>query len=328
MSEQTKSILRIENCEKHFPITGGLLSKTVGHVKAVDGVDLEVSKGETYSIVGESGCGKSTLARCILKLIEPTNGKIIFKGKDLTEIEESEMMQIRKNIQIVFQDPYWSLNPRMMVKDIVGEPIKEHKDYSKQKRIERVKELLELVGLSKNHLRRYPHEFSGGQKQRIALARALALNPEFLVLDEPTSALDVSVQAQILNLLNDLQEQLDITYLFISHDLSVIKFLSDKVGVMYLGKIVESGEKDKIFENPLHPYTRALLSSIPEPDPSKRKNLEPLRGEVPDPSNPPEGCNFHPRCPLAQEKCSKEEPELRKLEERKVACHYAEKNIE
>ena len=215
----------------------------------------------------------------------------------------------------------------MMVKNIIGEPLKEHKDYSNKKRMEEVKDLLELVGLSKNHLRRYPHEFSGGQKQRIALARALALNPEFLVLDEPTSALDVSVQAQILNLLSDLQEKLDITYLFISHDLSVIKFLSDRVGVMYLGKIVESGDKNKIFKSPLHPYTRALLNSIPEPDPSIKNELEPLKGEVPDPSNPPQGCNFHPRCPISQEKCSKNEPELRKLREREVSCHYAEKNI-
>ncbi|MFW5898532.1 MAG: ABC transporter ATP-binding protein, partial [Candidatus Saliniplasma sp.] len=317
-------ILQVKELKKYFPIKEGLFSKTVGNVKAVDGVSFDVKKGETFALVGESGCGKSTLARCILRILEPTEGEIIFKGKNILNLDEDKMKKVRRDIQIVFQDPYWSLNPRMLVKNIVAEPLKEHTDMKENKMVERVLELLNLMGLSDDHLRRYPHEFSGGQQQRIALARALALNPDLLVLDEPTSALDVSVQAQILNLLRELQERLDLTYVFISHDLSVIKYLADRIGIMYLGKIMEIGDKKEVFDSPLNPYTRALLSSIPEPDPTRKKEIKPLEGNVPDPSDPPKGCNFNTRCPYVGDICRREVPDLLPVDGRKVACHKIE----
>ena len=290
-------------------------------MKAVDDVSFEVKKGETFALVGESGCGKSTLARCILRLHEPTEGEVVFKGRNILKLEGKELKKVRRDIQIVFQDPYWSLNPRMLVKDIVAEPLEEHTDMSNKEREKKVLDLLELMGLGEEHMRRYPHEFSGGQRQRVAVARALALNPDLVVLDEPTSALDVSVQAQILNLLRDLQDEFDLTYVFISHDLSVIQYLADRIGIMYLGKIAEIGDKKDIFEDPTHPYTQALLSSIPEPDPKLKKKIEPLKGNVPDPSDPPKGCNFNTRCPYVHGVCKREVPDLNNIDGRRVACH-------
>jgi len=313
--------LKLENLKKYFPIEEGFFSKVVGHVKAVDDISLQVKKGETFALVGESGCGKSTLAKCILRLIEPTEGDIIYKNKNILELDDKEMKELRKELQIVFQDPYWSLNPRMLVKDIIGEPLKEHRDMKTNEIENRVIELLNLMGMSEDHLRRYPHEFSGGQQQRVALARALALNPDLLVLDEPTSALDVSVQSQILNLLIDLQERFDLTYVFISHDLGVVQYLADRIGIMYLGKLVEIGDKKDVFDDPQHPYTQALLSSIPEPNPRDKKEIETLGGSVPDPSNPPQGCNFHPRCPYAEEVCKEKPPHLSKHHGRQVSCY-------
>ncbi|MFW5952926.1 MAG: ABC transporter ATP-binding protein [Candidatus Natronoplasma sp.] len=321
MNEDVEKIFKVKNLKKYFPIEEGLFSRTVGYVRAVDDVSFEVQKGETFALVGESGCGKSTLARSILKLHESTDGKIIFKDENILDIDKKKMKKIRKDIQIVFQDPYWSLNPRMLVLNLIGEPLKEHTDLSNKKIEEKVLDLLETMGLGEEHLRRYPHEFSGGQKQRVAVARALALNPDLVVLDEPTSALDVSVQAQILNLLKDLQSEFDLTYLFISHDLSVIKYLADRIGIMYLGKLVEIGDKEDVFSDPIHPYTKALLSSIPEPDPRHKKEFQPLEGEVPDASDPPEGCNFNTRCPYASEVCFEKEPEMEKIKNRKVSCH-------
>ncbi len=318
------ALLRVDDLKKYFPITEGLFSRVIGNVKAVDRVSFQVKKGETFAVVGESGCGKTTLARCLLRLIEPTEGKIFFKNNNILELEDKRMKKIRRDIQIVFQDPYWSLNPRMLVKNIIGEPLQEHTKMNGQEIEERVLELLNLMGLSEDHLRRYPHEFSGGQQQRIALARALALNPDLLILDEPTSALDVSVQAQILNLLIDLQKKFDLTYVFISHDLSVVQYLADRIGIMYLGKIVEIGDKKEVFDDPDHPYTKALLASIPEPDPKNKKEIKPLGGTVPDPSDPPKGCNFNPRCPFAKDICRREEPHLSLHHDRKVSCHRVE----
>ncbi|MFP4051934.1 MAG: ABC transporter ATP-binding protein [Thermoplasmata archaeon] len=322
-----KNILALKGVKKYFPIEEGLFSKTVGYVKAVDGVSFGVKKGETFAIVGESGCGKSTLARCILRLYEPTEGEIFFRDKNILDLEGKELKKVRRNIQIVFQDPYWSLNPRMLVKDIIGEPLEEHTEMNNKKREDKVLEILELMGLGEEHMRRYPHEFSGGQRQRVAVARALALNPDLVVLDEPTSALDVSVQAQILNLLRDLQKKLDLTYVFISHDLSVIQYLADRIGIMYLGKLVEVGDKKDVFDNPKHPYTKALLSSIPEPDPKLRKKIEPLKGNVPDPSNPPKGCDFNTRCPYVHGICKREVPDLININGRNVACHKVRKEL-
>jgi len=315
-------ILKVEHLKKYFPVQGGLLLRVIGYVKAVDGVSFDVKTGEIFGVAGESGCGKTTLGRTILRLIEPTSGRIYFEGKNILNLRGEELRNIRRNMQIVFQDPYSSLHPRKMVADIIGEPLIIHGRAKKSKIRDRLIELMKLVGLSEEHLYRFPHEFSGGQRQRIAIARALVLNPKFLVLDEPTSALDVSVQATILNLLWKLKEDLELTYLFITHDLAVMKYISDRIAIMYLGKIVEIGTKADVFSSPLHPYTKALLSAIPIPDPEVKKERIILRGEVPSPYNPPKGCRFSSRCPYVTEKCSEQEPALfEHCPDHFVACH-------
>jgi oligopeptide transport system ATP-binding protein len=327
-------ILQAENLVKHYPIKAGVLRRTVGHVKALDGVSFELYKGETLGIVGESGCGKSTLGRMLLRLEEPTAGKLIFDGVDVYSQKGSAMRRLRRDIQIVFQDPYTSLNPRKTVGDIVGEPFEIHTDVlPKGDRRQRVQQLLELVGLNPEHINRYPHQFSGGQRQRIGIARGLALNPKVIICDEPVSALDVSVQAQVVNLLAELQAGLGLAYIFIAHDLSVVRHISDRVGVMYLGKIVEIGDEDQIYSRPTHPYTQALLSAVPMPDPTLREVREQivLTGDVPSPANPPPGCSFHTRCWKAQEICSVEEPPLIARSDGQSshdsACHFAEPRV-
>jgi oligopeptide/dipeptide ABC transporter ATP-binding protein len=317
-------LLEVRNLVKYFPIRPGLL-RTSGQVKAVDGISFNINKGETLGLVGESGCGKTTVGRTILRLIEPTSGEIIFEGVDITKLHKKELRKLRCNIQMVFQDPQSSLNPRMTIKNIVGEPLVVNKRARGRELEERVLKLLEIVGLNPDHLNRYPHEFSGGQRQRIGIARALALSPKLIVLDEPTSSLDVSVQAQVLNLLKNLQWKFGLTYLFISHDLSVIKNMSKRIAVMYLGKLVEVGDCDDIFEEPKHPYTQALMSAILDPDVEKRKERIILKGDVPSPENPPPGCRFHPRCWRTISKCIKEEPKLIEIKKKRlVACHLAE----
>jgi peptide/nickel transport system ATP-binding protein len=321
----SKVIVKTENITKLFPVRK--LLRTLGYVHAVDRVNLEIRRGETLGLVGESGSGKTTLGRLILGLLEPTKGTVYFEGRDITKLKGREKLDFRRKAQIVFQDPYSSLDPRMMIFDIIYEPLLVHKKYFKiEDPEEYVVKLLEEVGLKREHLYRYPHEFSGGQRQRIAIARALALQPEFLILDEPTSALDVSVQAQILNMLRDLQREHKLTYLYISHDLSTVKYMSDRIAVMYLGKILEIAPAQELFDRPLHPYTKALLSAIPVPDPeiAKKRARERiiLKGEVPSAINPPKGCRFHPRCPWKMEICSKEEPEFKEVErDHFVACH-------
>jgi len=316
-----EAIVRVEKLKKYFPIYGGVIKKPVGYVRAVDEVSMTINKKETIGLVGESGCGKTTLGRTIGKLLEPDGGKIYFKGVDITHMKDREFRKFRRYIQMVFQDPFASLNPRMTIKDIIGEPLKIHERIKGKELEERVLELLEVVGLKKEHLYRYPHEFSGGQRQRTNIARALSLNPDFIILDEPTSALDVSVQAQILNLLKDLQAEFGLTYLFISHDLSVVDYMSDRIAVMYLGKIIEIGDAEKVIEDRAHPYTKALFDSVPIPDPKLKKKRRVLSGDVPSPINPPSGCRFHPRCPYAEEICMKEEPQLMGNEKHMVACH-------
>jgi oligopeptide transport system ATP-binding protein len=327
-------VLKAENLVKHYPIKAGVLRRTVGYVKAVDGVSFELYKGETLGIVGESGCGKSSLARLLMRLEEPTAGTLTFDGTDVYSQKGREMRRLRRDIQIVFQDPYTSLNPRKTVGDIVGEPFEIHTDVlPKRDRRQRVQQLLELVGLNPEHINRYPHQFSGGQRQRIGIARGLALNPKVIICDEPVSALDVSVQAQVVNLLAELQAGLGLSYIFIAHDLSVVRHISDRVGVMYLGKIVEIGDENQIYSRPTHPYTQALLSAVPMPDPTMRNTREQivLTGDVPSPANPPPACRFHTRCWKAQEICSIEEPLLIERPDGESAhvsaCHFAEPRV-
>ncbi len=324
-NNQKEVLLHVDNLVKHFPITQGIIiQKQVGAVHAVDGVSFDIYKGETLGLVGESGCGKSTTGRTILQLYRPTSGSVYFEGKDLVAMKGEELRKTRKRMQMIFQDPYASLNPRMTVGEIVGEPMLIHKTYSGKELEDRVADLLALVGLNPAFSNRYPHEFSGGQRQRIGVARALALDPSLIVCDEPISALDVSIQAQVVNLLEDLQAELGLTYLFIAHDLSMVRHISDRVAVMYLGIIMELAEREELYNNPLHPYTQALLSAVPIPDPyaeEKRQRII-LEGDVPSPVNPPSGCRFRTRCPLAVDICAQEKPEFREIKQGHfVACH-------
>jgi peptide/nickel transport system ATP-binding protein/oligopeptide transport system ATP-binding protein len=323
----SEPLLVVEGLEKHFPVSKGLLfQKEVGAVKAVDGVNFTVNAGETLGVVGESGCGKSTMARCIARLLEPTGGKITFEGRDITHLSRSEMRAVRRDMMMVFQDPYASLNARKRVGSIISEPLDVHGIGTEDERKRRVQELLEIVGLNPEHYNRFPHEFSGGQRQRIGIARALAINPKLIICDEPVSALDVSVQAQILNLLKDLQGEFGLTYIFIAHDLNVVRHISERVMVMYLGKAVEVGSRDQLYREPKHPYTGALLSAVPIADPrlGRQRRQIVLEGDVPSPLNPPAACNFHPRCPrFVDGKCNVDEPELTTVGEgHTAACHF------
>ncbi|TFG33155.1 ABC transporter ATP-binding protein [Candidatus Thorarchaeota archaeon] len=316
-------LIRTEDLKKHFPLTGGVFRKVIGKVHAVDGVNLEIKRGETLGVVGESGCGKTTLGRTILRLMNPTSGKIFFENEDITNIRGRDLRKVRFNMQIVFQDPMASLDPRVTIKNSIGEPLVVNRVAKGRKMRAIVLDLLQKVGLTEDHLNRFPHEFSGGQRQRVCIARALALNPKFVVMDEPTSSTDVSVQAQTLNLMKDLQDEFDLTYMFISHNLSVVKHMSDRLAVMYLGKIVEMTPHD-IFKRPLHPYSFALVSAVPIPEPKFAGRAQILSGEVPSPINPPPGCRFNPRCIFAQDICRKKDPELRDIGEgHLVACHFA-----
>lgn len=321
---KNEPLLSIRQLTKYYPASKkGWLHKTAGQIKAVDGVDLDLYPGETFGLVGESGCGKSTLGRCILRLEAPTAGRIRFKAQDVLALEGHALRALRQNMQMVFQDPYSSQNPRHTIRHIVGEPLKIHGMGSGPEREERIQSLMKTVGMQPEHLDRYPHEFSGGQRQRICIARALALNPQLIIADEPVSALDVSIQAQILNLLVTLQEEFQLTYLFISHDLSVVRHLCDRIGVMYLGKLVEIAPRRELYIAPAHPYTRALLGAIPTITASRRERLDPLPGDMPSPLNPPSGCPFHPRCEFKQDRCTREKPVLVPTsEKRSVACHF------
>ena len=323
--DNKETILQVRDLHVHFPVKRGIIiKKTVAEVKAVDGISLDVRDGETVGLVGESGCGKTTTGRAILKLIEPTSGQIIYKGEDISSYTQKQMLPLRHEMQMVFQDPYASLNPRMSVIDIVTDPLLEHKIITRDEKQQKATELLETVGLDPRYMNRFPHEFSGGQRQRIGIARSLALNPKILICDEPIAALDVSIQAQVINLFQDLQEKLGLSYIFIAHDLSVVRHISDRIIVMYLGKIVETASKRDLFKNPLHPYTKVLLSSVPSPDPAlerERRRIE-LTGEVPSPLNKPKGCPFSTRCPDATEHCREVEPPVTEVENgHTVACH-------
>ncbi|MGB7116356.1 MAG: dipeptide ABC transporter ATP-binding protein [Anaerolineales bacterium] len=328
MTNEEQALIQVRNLKKYFPIyQGAIIQRHVGDCKAVDGVSFEIYPGETLGLVGESGCGKTTTGRTILQLYEPTDGQILFEGVDMTTLKENDLRRLRSHMQMIFQDPYASLNPRMTVGSIISAPLEVHKIARGKEKRERVDELLELVGLNPEFVNRYPHEFSGGQRQRIGIARALALSPDLIICDEPISSLDVSIQAQVVNLLEDLQEQLGLTYLFIAHDLSMVRHISDRMEVMYLGKIVELADRDEIYLHPLHPYTQALMSAVPVPDPdiSETRHRIILEGDIPSPANPPVGCNFNTRCPVAREICFQEEPAYREIKDKHwTACHFAE----
>jgi oligopeptide transport system ATP-binding protein len=318
----SEPLLQVKGLKKYFPITGGVFGKKIGEVKAVDDVTFTVYKGETLGIVGESGCGKSTTGRMLLRLIEPTEGSIVFEGKEVTKLSKSELRKMRRDMQMIFQDPFASLNPRHTVEKILEEPLVVHGIGSKEERKKRLQEMLEVVGLGRYHAKRYPHQFSGGQRQRIGIARALMTNPKLIIADEPVSALDVSIQAQVLNLLEDLQKEFGLTYIFIAHDLGVVRHISDRVGVMYLGRLVELADSDQLYESPKHPYTKALLSAVPIPDPEYKKESQLLSGDLPNPANPPKGCAFHTRCSACMEICKQTRPEMKEVEKgHYVACH-------
>lgn len=318
----TAALLEVKNLKKYFPITAGLFNRTIGHVKAVDDISISIQPGETFGLVGESGSGKSTVGRTILRLHEKTDGEVRFKGIDLYALSKEEMRKLRPQMQLIFQDPYSSLNPRVRVGDAIGEALLDHGLVSKEEVRDRVLEVMESCGLSSYHYKRFPHEFSGGQRQRIGIARALALNPGLIIADEPVSALDVSIQAQIINLFQKLRETRGLTYLFISHDLSVVEHLCNRIGVMYLGAMMETAPRDELFREPLHPYTKALLSAVPIPVPKLKRERIVLKGDIPNPANPPSGCKFHTRCPFAEERCKQEVPEFRNVgQDRYVACH-------
>lgn len=319
-TNNSENLLAVNDLKTYFPVKKGLLRKTVGYIKAVNGVSFNIQPGRTFGLVGESGCGKTTVARSIIRLIPPTDGKVIFDHKDLTSATSRQLRQIRSRISLIFQDPYGSLNPRMTVANIVGEPVKIHKGYTGTKLRDYVADLLRKVGLSPEYINRYPHEFSGGQRQRIGIARALALRPELIICDEPVSALDVSIQSQILNLLKDLQDEFNLTYLFIAHDLAVVEYACDDIAVMYMGKIVEQAPAEILYKNPMHPYTRLLISAIPTVEPGKKSSPDALKGEVPSAMHPPSGCPFHPRCPLARNICRRKMPPLRNKDSEKY--HY------
>jgi len=328
MNKDNKILVEVRNLKKYFPVTGGFFFTNTNNVKAVDGVSFDIYQQETLGLVGETGCGKTTVGRTMLHLYEPTAGDILFDGVNLNSLGERELRHTRRKMQMIFQDPYASLNPRMTVGSIVGAPLDVHTKQSRKIKRDRVQELLDMVGLNPDFVNRYPHEFSGGQRQRIGIARALALNPEFVVCDEPISSLDVSIQAQVVNLLEELQKRLGLTYLFIAHDLSMVRHISDRMAVMYLGKIVELADRDEIFLNSLHPYTQALMSAVPVPDPdfAEKKDRIILDGDIPNPSNPPVGCNFNTRCPVAKEICFTDEPEYREeKEDHWVSCHFPQK---
>ena len=327
MNNSKEVLVEVKDLKKYFPVRGGMIAEKRQVLKAVDGVSFDIYKGETLGLVGESGCGKTTVGRTILKLYEPTSGRIIFDGDDITDLNDRQMRPYRKRMQIIFQDPYASLNPRMTVGDIIAESIDIHKIATGEERKAMIFDLLDKVGLNHEHANRYPHEFSGGQRQRIGIARALAVNPDFIVCDEPISALDVSIQAQVVNLLEDLQDEMGLTYLFIAHDLSMVKHISDRVGVMYLGKIVEIAESSELYSKPLHPYTQALLSAIPVPDPDamEKRDRIILKGDVPTPINPPSGCRFRTRCPIASDICAEQEPDMKDYGGgHMAACHFIE----
>ena len=323
-ADVTEPVLEVRDLKKHFPVQGGVFSRTVGHVLAVDGVSFSIRQGATFGLVGESGCGKTTVGKAVLRLIEPTAGHIRLKSKDITRLSEAELRPVRREMQMIFQDPYSSLNPRMSAGAIVGEPLENYGLAKGRQKEERVEALLSRVGLRREDIAKHPHEISGGQRQRVGIARALALNPSLVIADEPVSALDVSIQAQVINLLMDLQEEFDLTYLFISHDLAVVKHISHRIAVMYLGKIVEIADRKTLFETPLHPYTEALLEAVPIPDPRTPRENVVLEGDVPSPINPPRGCRFHTRCVSVEERCRVQEPPLREVRPGHwVACHVS-----